>query len=105
MGNYSYQGSMFPQPQGSLYILNNSMDVGNVPMSSGVSAVICPNESLLYLKSMTNGSPAIVAYTLVPYEPPKPQSNNEFSERLGNLEKQIEEIRSILSGGKLKNEL
>lgn len=105
MANYSYQGSMFPQPQGSLYILNNSMDAGNVPMSSGISAVVCPNENLLYLKSMSNGAPAIVAYTLVPYEPPKPQSNNEFSERLNTLEKQIEEIKTLLGGGKLRNEL
>ena len=47
----SYQGTqMFPQPQGNVYTLNNSMEIANIPVSGGISVGICPSENLMYMK-------------------------------------------------------
>lgn len=44
----SYQGTqMFPQPQGNVYTLNNSMEIANIPVSGGISVGICPSENLM----------------------------------------------------------
>lgn len=69
--NYNFQSpspqmqyqsqSFFPQPQGSVYLINNSMEVANIPMSAGVSAAICMNEEVVYLKAMQNGNPMLMA--------------------------------------------
>ena len=49
----AYQGTQFfPQPQGNVYIINNSMEIANIPVGGGISVAICPNESLMYIKSM-----------------------------------------------------
>lgn len=102
----SYQATqMFPQPQGNVYILNNSMEIANIPVSGGISVGICPTENLLYIKAMANGSPTLMVYTLTPCETKQESQANELSERIGGLEKQMEEIKKMLSGGKLRNEL
>lgn len=103
----SYQGTqMFPQPQGNVYILSNSMEVASVPVSGGVSAAICPSENLMYLKAMVNGSPSLMIYSLTPCESKQETQTSELSKRLENLEKQIEKIGKLLNGGgKLKDEL
>lgn len=73
MANYnpystnSYQATqMFPQPQGNVYILNNSMELGTMPMCGGISVGICPNENLMYMKAMVNGAPSLMSYTIAP---------------------------------------
>ncbi len=58
--------SYFPQPQGSIYMINASSDVANVPVGSGISAAICMGEGVLHLKTVQNGSPAIVSYRISP---------------------------------------
>ena len=75
MANYnpystnSYQATqMFPQPQGNVYILNNSMELGTMPMCGGISVGICPNENLMYMKAMVNGAPSLMSYTIAPCE-------------------------------------
>lgn len=51
----SYQGTqMFPQPQGNVYTLNNSMEIANIPVSGGISVGICPSENLMYIKAAVN---------------------------------------------------
>ena len=97
----------FPQPQGNVYLINNSLEVANVPMSAGVSAAICMNEEVVYLKAIQNGNPMLMAYKLTPYvqEPVQTKENEikeilkSFSERLENIESQLKK-----NGGRL-NEL
>lgn len=109
-----YQSTQyFPQPQGNVYMINNSLEVANVPMGAGISVALCPSEGILYLKSMQNGSPTLMAYKMAPYDsnqnnfkPNQPQSAQssqkqemlKYDERLSQLEQQIEQIRKILRG-------
>lgn len=127
MANNYYSSSMFqtptaqpqqffPQPQGNAYLINNSLEVANVPMSGGVSIALCMPENLMYLKTMQNGSPMFMAYRIIPYEN-KEQNNlnddknkeifikqlNDFNNRLNDIEKKISNLIKN-SGGNL-NEL
>ena len=64
-----YQATQyFPQPQGSIYMIANSSDVANVPVGAGLSAAICLREGVIYLKTIQNGSPMLLAYKLAPLE-------------------------------------
>ena len=38
--------SMFMTPQGNVYVIDSPLEVANVPMGTGLSVAICPNESL-----------------------------------------------------------
>lgn len=65
----SYQATQFfPQPQGNVYIINNSMEIANIPVGGGISVALCPSEAIMFLKSMQNGAPTLLAYTLTPCE-------------------------------------
>lgn len=100
-----YSQPLFPQPQGNVYMINNSLEVANVPMGAGVSVAFCFPENLCYLKTMQNGNPIFKAYKIIPYdqeptnqnseEPNYSQLFEEFNERLTNLEK------SLKKGGRL----
>lgn len=64
-----YQATQyFPQPQGSIYMIANSNDIANVPVGAGLSAAICLREGVMYLKTIQNGSPMLLAYKLMPLE-------------------------------------
>ena len=110
----------FPQPQGNVYTINNSLEVANVPMSAGLSVALCLSEGLLYLKSMQNGNPIFMAYKIMPYDNTKEnQQNNQSNqndvlnalvenfqkcqERLNILEKEVKTLKKN-DGGKI-NEL
>lgn len=110
----------FPQPQGNVYTINNSLEVANVPMSAGLSVALCLSEGLLYLKSMQNGNPMFMAYKIMPYDNTKEnQQNNQSNqndvlnalvesfqkcqERLNILEKEVKALKKN-DGGKI-NEL
>ena len=113
----------FPQPQGNVYTINNSLEVANVPMSAGLSVALCMSEGLLYLKSMQNGNPMFMAYKIVPYDNTKDsQQNNQqgqsnqnewlgvivenfqkLQEKVKHLEEEVENFKKG-SGGKI-NEL
>ena len=110
----------FPQPQGTVYTINNSLEVANVPMSAGLSVALCLSEGLLYLKSMQNGNPMFMAYKIMPYDNTKEnQQNNQSNqndvlnalvesfqkcqERLNILEKEVKTLKKN-DGGKI-NEL
>ena len=65
----SYQATQyFPQPQGNVYLVNNSLEVANVPMGAGLSMVLCPSEGTMYLKTLQGGSPSLIVYSIAPYE-------------------------------------
>lgn len=92
----------FPQPQGNVYFINNSLEVANVPMSGGgVSVAICIPENLVYLKSMNNGTPYFQAYTLTPYEnkttPNTQQEISDLSSFVKELGDKIQKLEQLIS--------
>lgn len=99
-----YTPPMFMQPQGNLYIINNSMELANVPMGAGLSVAICPNESLLYFKMYQDGQPQIAVYSLTPYEKkeaaPTDTTTESILKRLEEIEKKLEK-----KGGQLNEYL
>lgn len=106
--NYPYSGlfnsqsqqPMFPQPNGNVYLINNSLEVANIPTGAGITLALCSSENLLYLKSMQNGQPSFLAYKLEPYnESPRPQSVPSLEQRVAALEAQLQKI-----GGKLNEQ-
>lgn len=58
----------FPQPQGNIYLINNSLEMANVPTGVGVSAAICLSEGVMYLKTMQNGAPMFIGYKISPFD-------------------------------------
>ena len=102
---YGAQQPMFPQPNGNIYVISNSLEVANVPAGAGITAALCQSESLLYLKTVQNGVPTFLAYKLTPYtESPKmQQQENDVETRLALLEKQISTLLIAL-GGKRNDE-
>lgn len=109
--NYSqtqqYPQQFFPQSQGSVYLINNSLEVANVPLSGGVSVAICMNEDSIYFKSLQNGAPVLMAYKLVPYSQENPQiKKDDLKEIVSSLVERIDKLESQLkrNGGKI-NEL
>lgn len=63
---------IFPQPSGNIYFVSNSMEVANIPIGAGMSAVLCLPENLFYVKSMQNGVPSLLGYKISPLETPAP---------------------------------
>jgi hypothetical protein len=65
----TYQATQyFPQPQGNVYLINNSLEVANVPMGAGISIALCPSEGIMYLKTLQGGAPSLIVYSIAPYE-------------------------------------
>ena len=101
--SYYPQQPMFPQPQGNVYVIQNSLEVANIPAGAGITAALCLQENLLYMKSMQNGMPVFLAYKLSPYtDSPKPTTDAgpTTEERMNVLEKQIKTILDTLGGKK-----
>lgn len=67
---------IFPQPSGNIYFVNNSLEVANIPIGAGMSAVLCLPENLFYIKSMQNGMPSLLGYKLSPLESPATASSD-----------------------------
>ena len=49
-------------------MIGNTSDIANVPVGAGLSAAICLREGVMYLKTIQNGSPMLLAYRLIPME-------------------------------------
>ncbi|HAU86307.1 MAG TPA: hypothetical protein DCW90_12675 [Lachnospiraceae bacterium] len=102
----------FPQSQGGVYLINNSLEVANVPIGAGISVALCMNEGVMYIKGMQGGMPSLMTYRISPYEnapttkeaPPapaqekqKPQQDlldiiTKLEERIASLEKKKEAL-------------
>jgi hypothetical protein len=104
----SYQGTQyFPQPQGNVYFVNNSLEVANIPMGSALSVVLCPSESTMYVKTLQGGAPTIMVYKIEPYEQSTTTPTAEtpdYGAQIAELAKQIEALKTRL-GGKNLNDL
>lgn len=125
MNPYQSQQYYFQQPQGNVYFINNSLEVANVPISTGSSVAICLSEGLMYIKTMQGGAPSIMVYTIKSYQSSNNQQaqssqNNTGNEtalqaivdelkglkqKLGSFEKELSEIKSSKTGGNTINEL
>ena len=103
---YQQTPQLFPTPQGNVYFINNSLEIANIPMGTGVSAALCLSEKLVYLKTLQNGNPMLLVYNLEPYKNNEENNENDsielilkkYDERLSDLEKRI---NKIINGGKL----
>lgn len=63
--SYTQSQQYFMQPQGNIYMINNSSEVGIVPVGgNGLSAAICLTEGILFLKTIQNGMPMMLSYRL-----------------------------------------
>lgn len=107
--NYYSSQPMFPQPQGNVYIIQDSVEVANIPAGVGITAAICLQENLLYMKSMQNGMPMFLAYKLVPHTEQQKTSNEEaaptatLENRVVELEKQVTTLMESLKEKKKEN--
>lgn len=102
----SYQATQyFPQPQGNVYLVNNSLEVANVPMGAGISMVLCPSEGLMYLKTLQGGAPSIIVYSIAPYEQKQEEAMQpDYGAQIAELKAQIDALSKKLKGGNI-NEL
>lgn len=96
--------SIFPQPNGNVYILNTTNEMGNIPTTPGVTAGICLGENTLTIKSFQNGAPAQITYKLVPMN----EEVEDLTEilkshktKIESLERQIQAVKDKV-GGKLE---
>lgn len=101
MGNMAFQPispqpqPIFPAPQGNVYTINNTLEVANVPASSGLTVALCLNEGLMYIKSIQNGQPMFWAYKMVPYQEDKKE---EGEDRIKALEEKVDNLLKELEG-------
>ena len=98
----SYQGTQyFPQPQGNVYLVNNSLEVSNIPMGAGLSMVLCPSEGTMYLKTLQGGAPTLIVYSITPYEPKQEQPlepQPDYGAQIAELRAQIEALKKPKGG-------
>lgn len=96
------QQPMFPQPNGNVYIIQNSLEVANIPAGAGITLALCLGENLLYIKSMQNGVPSFLAYKIAPYnEGPQTQTqttNNETSDLEARVNALEQKLKTLLGG-------
>ena len=98
----AYQATQyFPQPQGNVYLINNSLEVANVPMGAGLSIAICPSENIMYLKTLQGGAPSLIVYSIAPYEQKTEQSSQQvdYGAEIAELKTQIEALSKKVKGG------
>ena len=99
-GSNAFQGTQyFPQPQGNVYLINNSLEVANVPMGSSLSMAICPSEGTMYLKTLQGGAPSLIVYSIAPYEAPVEQKQeSDLSVQIAELRAEVEALKKLKGG-------
>ena len=111
MPNLAQNSILFPQPIGNVYNLNTANDIGNIPTGANPSVGLCLNESLLYIKTLQNGSPMLLGYKLTPLGAPTDENTSEDTEKIRNilhsfdnrfteLEKQVIRLKETVGGKK-----
>lgn len=73
---------IFLQPNGSLFSIDNVEQLSNVPVTEGsISCVIFPNANMMYLKSMQQGKPVLLTYSLSSTEAVKANDPKEVMDK------------------------
>ena len=94
---------MFPQPNGNVYLIQNSLEVANIPTSGGLATVICMPENLMYIKTIQNGQPTLLAYTIAPYEARETRelivanTIQDLRDRLADKDRDLVEANNLIS--------
>lgn len=109
----------FPQPQGNVYMISSANEVGNIPVTNGLSVAVCLQENVLFIKTFQNGTLAVATYNILPFENQKNMNNttsaaenssieidktlSEFSSRLEKVENylKIKASEDTKNGGKV----
>lgn len=87
---------IFQPSNGNFYLINSAGELSNVPISNGISAALCFNEGVLYLKALQNGSPTVVPYKIIPYN----DSPKEEVDRFAKIEERLEQLENSLKSKK-----
>ena len=98
----------FAQPSGQLFSINNSNELQNIPVQEGtISAIINPNENMLYLKTLQNGKHLVLDYQLKGVEDVQKDKEqqpiaigspaNESPKEVANLKQQVADLNSIIN--------
>lgn len=96
--SYTNNSTFFPQPQGNVYIIGNSLEIANIPIiGNGISVGLCLSEGLLYIKSMQNGSPSFLTYNISPYVQGRGENNNAIETRINKMEQQLDAITKTIN--------
>lgn len=90
----NFSSQFFPQPQGNIYLINNSLEMANVPTGVGVSAAICLSEGVMYLKTMQNGTPMFIGYKISPFDG-KDDTPQAKTNQVSNLDECLDRIESL----------
>lgn len=92
---------LFPQPQGTVYIIDNEAELNNIPVSSNLSVAIDTTSKVLYIKSMQNGAPTMLTYKLSEVNPMP--TIEQLVQRISNIEAILSKNLANNTGDK-KNE-
>lgn len=107
--NYAINGapmqSFFPQSQGSVFMINSSSEINNIPISNGMTAAFCLAEGIVYLKTFQNNTPFTFCYKLSSPDNPAPAISTEVKsdDQIGKIIERLEKIEKQLNsktGGK-----
>ena len=98
-----YQNSPFfstIQPQGIIYLLNNSNELNNLLNSTGNFAAFCFSENIVYVRLFYNGNYVLNSYKLVSdtedqQENPLANIITQLDQRITRLEKSIKKEANL----------
>lgn len=106
--NYPLQAQQntifFPQPQGMVYSINNSMELSSIPVNGGVSVAICLPEEMCYIKTIQNGMPIVTTYKLLPQNGTQ-KSDRDIKDILSELDQRLRAIEAKTNKGGRLDEL
>lgn len=84
----------FPQPSGTVYQINSSLEVPGIPTGNGITVAICMPEKTLYIKTVQNNNPVLFSYRIAPFnETPTQQESQVPAQNMSDLNKIVEQLQ------------
>ena len=93
--SFSQNTWSFPQPQGTVFSINQPSEVNNIPVNNGLSAIFYLPENLLYLKTYQNGDLILNAYKISPINSQTTEKESVLNNPNDNLEKVLSKLEKI----------
>lgn len=105
--------SFFPQPVGNVYNLQTASEISNIPAGNGLSIGLCLPEGVMYIKSLQNGSPALIEYRLTAADSGRAPENEgaaaeemkkiystlkNYDDKFSKIESQIKHLKTKIGG-------